>query len=134
MLFFAQSPSAPHVSATARDDHYDDFTPLESFLVLILAVGLLSLALTSLLTLAPTYQPPATNPSRKPLLGILVGLTTVATLLSFNTTAIGGLGKFLGVGNLIVAVWGWWVVMFGEMKRTADKGQKSKVGERLKKL
>jgi hypothetical protein len=58
-------------------------------------------------------------------------LTTVATLLCFNTTAIGGLAKFLGVGNLGVAVWGWWVVMFGEMKRVEKK---SRVPERLKKL
>lgn len=131
MLFFAQSPSAPHVAAAARDEHYDDFTPLESFLVLVTAIGLLALALTSLLILAPSYTAPSINPSRKPLLGILVGLTTISSLVAFNTGAIGGLGKFVGVGNLGVAVWGWWVVMFGEMKRGEKR---SKMPERLKKL
>lgn len=131
MLFFAQSPSAPHVVAAARDEHYDDFTPLESFLVLVTAIGLLALALTSLLILGPSYQAPSINPSRKPLLGILVGLTTISSLVGFNTGAIGGLGKFVGVGNLGVAVWGWWVIMFGEMKRGE---RRSKMPDRLKKL
>jgi hypothetical protein len=131
ILFFAQSPASPHVSASSRDDHYDTFTPLESFLILILSLGLFTLALASLLILAPAYHPPATNPSRKPLLGLFVGLTTMSALLGFNSTAIGGLGTVIGLGNAVIAGWGWWVVMFGEMKFGEKR---SKMPERLKKL
>lgn len=131
ILFFAQSPASPHVSASSRDDHYDTFTPLESFLLLVLSLGLLTLALASLFIIAPAYHPPSSNPSRKPLLGLLVGLITLSALLGFNTTAIGGLGTFLGVGGTIIAGWGWWVIMFGQMKFGEKR---SKMPERLKKL
>jgi hypothetical protein len=101
ILFFAQNPASPHVSASSSD-HYDTFTPLESFLIQILSLGLFTLALTSLLILAPAYHPPAVNPSRKPLLGLMVALTTLSALLGFNTSAIGGLGTVIGLGNTIV--------------------------------
>jgi hypothetical protein len=132
ILFFAQSPTSPHVSASSRDDHYDTFTPLESFLILIISLGLFTLALTSLLILAPAYHPPSTNPSRKPLLGLLVALTTLSSLLAFNTAAVGGLGTVIALGNGVIAIWGWWVVMFGGMKFEDNK--KSKIPDRLKKL
>jgi hypothetical protein len=130
ILFFAQNPASPHVT-TSSADHYDTFTPLESFLIQILCLGLFTLALSSLLILAPAYHPPSVNPSRKPLLGLMVALTTLSALLGWNTSAIGGLGTAIGLGNTIVAGWGWWVVMFGEMK----SGEKrSKMPDRLKKL
>jgi len=130
ILFFAQNPASPHVTASSSD-HYDTFTPLESFLITILSLGLFTLALTALLILAPAYHPPAVNPSRKPLLGLMIGLTTISALLGWNTKAIGGLGSAIGLGNTVIAGWGWWVVMFGEMK-FGDK--RSKMPERLKKL
>ena len=131
ILFFAQSPASPHVSASSRDDHYDTFTPLESFLLVILSLGLLTLALASLFIIAPAYHPPSSNPSRKPLLGLLVVLITLSALYGFNTSVIGGLGTFLGVGGTIIAGWGWWVIMFGQMKFGEKR---SKMPERLKKL
>jgi hypothetical protein len=45
--------------------------------------------------------------------------------------AVGGLGTVIALGNGVIAGWGWWVVMFGEMKFGEKR---SKMPERLKKL
>lgn len=51
--------------------------------------------------------------------------------VSYNTGSIGALGKVVGVGNGVVAIWGWWVVVFGNVKL---KDRESKVPKRLRKL
>jgi hypothetical protein len=112
-------------------EHYDTLTPLESFLCRTIGFGLLSISLIILFSLIPHYSPPATNPTRTPLLNVLVGLTTIMAAVSYNTASIGALGKVVGVGNGLVALWGWWVVVFGNVTM---KKKESKVPERLRKL
>jgi hypothetical protein len=131
LLFFAQVQ--PTILATAQSDHYDALTPLESHLCLTLSLGLITLALITLFTLIPTYQLPATNPSRTPLLAVLVGLTTLSSLVQWNTASIGGLGTVLALGNTVVALWGWWVVAFGQGSKMAKVGKKH-TPDRLKRL
>lgn len=124
------------LSATQREilesrEHYDSLTPLESFLCRTIAFGLMSISLIILFGLIPHYSPPATNPARTPLLSVLVGLTTIMAGVAYNTRSIGGLGMAVGVGNGTVAIWGWWVLVFGSVKlKTRD----SKVPPRLRKL
>lgn len=107
-------------------------TPLEYFLCLALSLGLIAMALVALLGVVPSYEAPAVNPARKALLAVLVGLTTIMSLVSWNTSSIGGLGTALGVGNTAVAVWGWWAIVFSGSWSPAT--HKSRVPDRLKKL
>ncbi|WVR09763.1 hypothetical protein IAU60_006839 [Kwoniella sp. DSM 27419] len=137
LLFFAQTPPAgtSAFSTAGRDDHYDALSPLESTLCLTLSLGLLAVSLISLFILVPSYQPPSSNPSRTPLLGVLVGLTTISGLTLWNGSGIGGLAPVIGGGNVLMAVWGWWVVVFGGGRSgMTKKTKKSKVPDRLKKL
>lgn len=131
LLFFAQTPPAVSALGATREEHYDALTPLESHLTLSISLGLIALSLISIFVLVPSYHPPTTNPSRRPLMGILVGLTTLLSLISFNTASVGGLGTVLGIGHGAVAAWGWWTVVFGEVK---VKRGKINVPSRLKRL
>lgn len=136
LLFFAQVPPPPGTSAAAfgqpeRESHYDALTPLESFLCLSLSLGLLAFSLIAIFALVPTYEPPTTNPSRTSILSVIVGINTVMALVSLNTKSVGGLGTVIGIGNTLMAVWGWWVVVFGMVHL---KEKKSRVPSRLKKL
>ena len=100
--------------ATSIDrDHYDTLSPLESFLCLTLSLGLFSMSLLTLFIVVPSYTPPSSNPSRWPTLAVLVGLTSIMGVVSWNNP-VGGLGKVVGIGNGFVAIWGWWVVGFGQ--------------------
>jgi hypothetical protein len=130
LLFFAQTPPVA-IGVQSREDHYDALTPLESHLTLSVSLGLIAFSLISIFVLVPSYHPPATNPARKPLLGILVGLTSLLSLISFNTGSLGGLGTVLGIGHSVVALWGWWTVVFGGVK---TKAKRSNVPSRLKRL
>ncbi|WVQ78092.1 hypothetical protein IAT38_000173 [Cryptococcus sp. DSM 104549] len=134
--FSSSSVSAAAAAAAAREDHYDALTPLESTLCLTLALGLVGVALISLFILVPTYEPPSSNPARAPLLGVLVGLVTLAAAVTWNAPGLGGLGVVVGGGNVVVALWGWWVVVFGggRGQMTKVERHKKKVPERLKKL
>ncbi|WVW83120.1 hypothetical protein I302_105138 [Kwoniella bestiolae CBS 10118] len=137
LLFFSQTPPPPSTSAltaTGREEHYDTLSSLESTLCLSISLGLFAISLISIFALVPTYEPPTTNPTRKPILGILVGLTTLAGLILWNLS-----GLVLGGGNLIVAIWGWWVIVFGsstnKLSKVGNGGKKDgKVHERLKRL
>jgi hypothetical protein len=71
------------------------------------------MALITLFVLVPSYTPPSANPARMPLLVVLVGLVTLMSVVSYNTASIGALGTVVGVGNGIIAIWGWWVIVFG---------------------
>ncbi|ORX39861.1 hypothetical protein BD324DRAFT_615273 [Kockovaella imperatae] len=122
LVFFSQTPAPGPGIANLERDHYDTLTPLESFLALTLALGLVSLALLVFLTLVPSYTPP--SPSRWPLLAIIVGLTSTMSVIAWNAP-IGGLGKVTGIGNTLVAIWGWWVVVFGQGRSNmANVGKK----------
>lgn len=136
LLFFAQVPPPPGTSAAAfgqpeRESHFDALTPLESFLCLSLSLGLLAFGLIAIFALVPTYEPPTTNPSRTSVLSVVVGVNTIMAIVSLNTKSIGGLGTVIGIGNTLMALWGWWVVVFGNVHL---KERKSKVPSRLKKL
>ncbi|KAK4689441.1 hypothetical protein P7C73_g675, partial [Tremellales sp. Uapishka_1] len=115
LVFFAQVPPASTFATASKShkEHYDALTPLESFLCLSLSLGLLSMSLITLFVLVPSYKPPSTNPSRMPLLVLLVGLTTIMSVISYNTASIGGLGTCVGICNAIIGIWGWWVIVFG---------------------
>ncbi|WWC61158.1 uncharacterized protein I303_103738 [Kwoniella dejecticola CBS 10117] len=139
LLFFSQTPPPPTTSFSSnsqREDHYDALSPLESTLCLTISLGLFALALISIFSLVPVYEQPTTNPSRKSLLGILVGLTTLSGLILWNAKTIGGLSVCVGGGNLVLAVWGWWTIVFGSSKNKLGKGGKvgSKTPERFKRL
>jgi len=105
------------------DSHYDSLSPLESFLCLSLAIGLFAMALLTLFVVTPSYTPP--SPSRWPALAVIVGLTTVTSLVAWNSP-IGGLGVLTGLGNTAVAIWGWWVVVFGTSSRLTKAKPKKK--------
>ncbi|AAW41848.1 hypothetical protein CNBB3450 [Cryptococcus deneoformans B-3501A] len=144
LIFFSQTPpptvpfsssSVANAAAAARENHYDSLTPLEYTLCLSLSLGLIAMSLVSLFILVPTYTPPSTNPSRTPLLGVLVGLTTISGAVLWNAGGLGGLGVFVGGGNVFVAVWGWWVIVFGGGRgRITKKQHKHNTPERLRKL
>ena len=137
LLFFAQIPPASSIfttSQTPAHEHYDALTPLESFLCLSCSLGLLAMAMINLFVLVPSYTPPAANPSRTPLLGILVGLLTVMAAVGLNTNSIGALGKVIGGGNAMVAIWGWWVVLFRDERGRWVKTDKKHVPDRFKRL
>jgi hypothetical protein len=132
LLFFAQTPPATLATAAGLDrDHYDTLTPLESFLCLSLSVGLFAMALISLFVIAPSYTPPTSNPSRWPALAVLVGLSTIVSLVTWNSP-IGGLGTLLSLGNTAIAVWGWWVIAFGQGRSKLSQAKHK--NERWKKL
>ncbi|OCF45497.1 hypothetical protein I317_00745 [Kwoniella heveanensis CBS 569] len=157
LLFFSQVAPPPSTSFSTsstshhrdaikdREEHYDSLTSLESTLCLSLSLGLLAVSLISLIILVPTYETSNlnpnrnANPSRKSLLGILVGLTTVSGLTMWNSGGIGGLSGVVGGGNILVAIWGWWVIVFGGgggsklMKKDGSK-KSSKTPERFKRL
>jgi hypothetical protein len=134
LLFFAQVPPTLLSTAGIQAEHYDALTPLESHLCLTLSLGLISLALITLFVLIPTYQLPTTNPSRTPLLAVLVGLTSLISAIQWNTASIGGLGKAVGMGNTIVAIWGWWVIAFGQGGSKMAKVGKKHTPDRLRRL
>ncbi|OWZ56917.1 hypothetical protein C349_01219 [Cryptococcus neoformans var. grubii Br795] len=144
LIFFSQTPpptvpfsssSVANAAAAARENHYDSLTPLEYTLCLSLSLGLIAMSLVSLFILVPTYTPPSVNPSRTPLLGVLVGLTTISGAVLWNAGGLGGLGVFVGGGNVFVAVWGWWVIVFGGGRgRITKKQHKPNTPERLRKL
>ncbi|OWZ51708.1 hypothetical protein C345_00852 [Cryptococcus neoformans A2-102-5] len=144
LIFFSQTPpptvpfsssSVANAAAAARENHYDSLTPLEYTLCLSLSLGLIAMSLVSLFILVPTYTPPSVNPSRTPLLGVLVGLTTISGAVLWNAGGLGGLGVFVGGGNVFVAVWGWWVIVFGGGRgRITKKQHKHNTPERLRKL
>ncbi|WVF72123.1 hypothetical protein IAT40_006935 [Kwoniella sp. CBS 6097] len=148
LLFFSQVAPSPTPFSTSssssssrdvkdREEHYDNLTSLESSLCLSLSLGLLAVSLISLIILVPTYELPNSNPSRKSLLGIFVGLTTISGLTMWNSAGLGGLSGVVGGGNIFVAIWGWWVIVFGgsgESKLLKKDGKKSKTPERLKRL
>ncbi|ORY33807.1 hypothetical protein BCR39DRAFT_557032 [Naematelia encephala] len=140
LVFFAQTPPSTSLLSTSSHtpdrNHYDTLTPLESFLCLTLSIGLFSTALTTLLCLVPTYTPPTTNPNRKLLLGILVGLTTIMSVLGWDTKRIGGLGVVVGAGNAAIAIWGWWCIVFGSAgsKLVGVGKDKKHIPERFKRL
>ena len=82
------------------------------------------MALLTFLILVPSYSPPNTNPSRWPLLAIEVGLVSIMGAIAWNSP-VGGFGKVIGLGNALVAMWGWWVVVFGQGRgKMADVGKK----------
>ena len=122
LLFFAQTPPAAIAAAAAGldRDHYDTLTPLESFLSTSLSLGLFAMALISLFVVVPSYTPPSTNPSRWPTLAVLVGLSSIVSITAWNSP-IGGLGTLVALGNTVVAIWGWWVVAFGQGRSQLPK-------------
>ncbi|WVO12846.1 hypothetical protein L204_100454 [Cryptococcus depauperatus] len=137
LIFFSQTPPTTAYAtnmAALRDNHYDALTPLEYTLCLSLSLGLIATALISVFILVPTYTPPTPNPSRGPLLGVLVGLTTISGGVLWNAGGLGGLGIFVGGGNAFVAAWGWWVIVFGDGKGHLTKSHKPKTPARLRKL
>ena len=142
LLFFSQSPPPPsqlnaQAQASLDRDHYDALTPLESFLSLSLSFGLFAMALLSLFVITPSYTPPTSNPSRWPALAVQVGLITIVSAVAWNSP-IGGLATLLGLGNAFVALWGWWVAIFGQgrgrMTSKEHKTNKSHVKQRWEKL
>jgi len=92
------------------------------------------MAMITLFVLVPSYTAPTANPSRTPLLVILVGLMTIMSVVSINTASIGALGKVVGGGNTIVAIWGWWVIVFGNGRGELSKKGKKHIPERFKRL
>lgn len=141
LLFFSQIAPVNHLtqaqSQSLERDHYDALTPLESFLCRVVGAGLVSMGLVVLFGLVPRYEGDQarnmshSNPARKPILGVLVGLTTIMSVVAYNTTTIGALGWVTGMGNAVVALWGWWVIVFGD---TRLEQRDSKVPKRLRKL
>jgi hypothetical protein len=131
LVFFAQTK--PNQLNVLDRDHYDDLTSLEYFLCLITGMGSLSMALICLFVLVPNYE--TKPPGRMPLLCVLTGLTSLSGVMSWNG-GIGGLGKFVGLGNGVMAVWGWWVIVFSGGKGYISKQSKRsrKFDERFKKL
>jgi hypothetical protein len=124
LLFFAQTPPPKtNLAAAAAGldrDHYDTLTPLESFLCLCLSLGLFAMGLITLFVIAPSYTPPSSNPSRWPALAVIVGLCSLVSVIAYNSP-IGGLGTLVAAGNTIIAVWGWWVVVFGQGRSRLQK-------------
>jgi len=116
-------------SASSDRDHYDSLTPLESFLCTTLGLGALSLALIAVFAIVPSFEPPRAYP-RMSLLCIMTGLLSIMSFVSYNS--IGGLGKFLGTAQLLLALWGWWVIIFSAGWQ--PKVHQSRVPKRLKKL
>ena len=88
----------------------------------------------TLFVLVPSYTAPGANPSRTPVLAILVGLMTIVAVVSINTGSIGGLGKVVGGGHIIMAIWGWWVVVFGNGRGKLTTKGKKHTPERFKRL
>ena len=158
LIFFSQTPPQTSQFATSSHveldrDHYDALTPLESFLCLSLGLGLVAMALITVFVLVPTYLAPLStttvdttsgvspesiptkSPGRVALLAVLVGLTSLMSVLSWNSSSVGALGKAVSLGNGAVGIWGWWVIIFGGGRGLLSKaGKKSKVPERLKRL
>jgi len=110
LLFFAQTPPAT-LSTSSLPGHYDSLSPLESYLSLSLSLGLITLSLITLFVLVPNYTPK--TPARMPLLVVLVLLTSLSGVISWNTGSVGGLGMVVALGNGGLAIWGWWVIVFG---------------------
>ncbi|WWC69495.1 uncharacterized protein I206_103437 [Kwoniella pini CBS 10737] len=144
LLFFSQIPPSNQQSTFStstnsliREEHYDSLSSLESLLCLTISLGLFSVSLISIFNLVPVYELPIqNNPNRKSLLCILVGLLTLSGLLIWNTKNLNGLNIFIGGGNLLISIWGWWTIVFGNSQNKLSKSGnlKSKTPERFKRL
>lgn len=108
---------------STADAHYDSLNPLETYLCLSLSIGLFAMALMTLFVVTPSHTP--VSPSRWPALAVIVGLTTLTSLVSWNSP-IGGLGVITGLGNTAIAIWGWWVIVFGTSSRMTKVKSKKK--------
>lgn len=143
LLFFAQTPPpAKMLSAQSRPhldrNHYDTLTPLESYLCLSLSFGLFGMALLTVFTVLPTYSNAA---NRHPIqtvrwsaLGVITTLVTIMTFISWNNSSIGGLGSVISLGCGVIALWGWWVIAFGQGRSTLANVDKKHHPKRWEKL
>ncbi|KAJ9094437.1 hypothetical protein QFC21_005976 [Naganishia friedmannii] len=138
LLFLSQTrPAGQSLLAKAshrHDQHYDDLSPLESFLCtqlglgIVVVMGLCLLAIPSPSTqkdfpaLSPYTSLPNATPStfteslRLPITLLISTLLALSGFLAYNTpsSAIGsGLTTLLALGNGCMGVWGWWVGAFG---------------------
>ncbi|WWC90053.1 uncharacterized protein L201_004985 [Kwoniella dendrophila CBS 6074] len=150
LLFFSQTPSSSSSTSNlsvnhnngGREEHYDNLTNLESTLCLIISFGLFTISLISIFSLVPTYTSDINNPSRKSILGILVGLTSLSGLIIWNSNSIGGLNILLGGSNILLSIWGWWTIIFGsngtskltKKNNNNNNNKNSKNPERFKRL
>lgn len=142
--FAASSSKLPSSRSSAREGHYDDLTGLEHFLCTQMGIGLLAVMGMCLLLIPtpprPTSFPPldpTTNVPipfttsqplnlRMPFLLILSSLMGLSAFMSWNSSGTaeaigGGLGGVVALGNGAVAIWGWWVAVFGTSQKYLSK-------------
>lgn len=111
-------------------NQHDKLTPLESFALKMLGLGLLALAAISIFVVVPNYSPQA-MPYRIPTVCVFAVLGCVTAFAGWNAP-LGVMSIVLGLGNGALGAWGFWTVFFGEEKQKF--GKYLKPNSRLKKL
>ncbi|KAG5728002.1 hypothetical protein E4T56_gene19363 [Termitomyces sp. T112] len=120
------------LSETAgSSDRRSALTPLETFLATHLGVWLTAIAVAVVLNMPSSPSLKELQPKSPPTNPLLIPLTTAANLtalLSYNTKDVGTLASVVFVGSLVIALWGLWVIVFGNsvfvsttIKTGADK-------------
>lgn len=120
-------PSGPIPTYGGRPD---TLTPLESFTLRMLGLGLIALAAISVFVIVPNYSPQA-MPYRLPTVCVFAVLGCVTAFAGWNAP-LGVMSVLLGLGNGVLGAWGWWTVFFGEEKQKLGKYLKK--NSRFKKL
>ncbi|KAF9013874.1 hypothetical protein BDQ17DRAFT_1230886, partial [Cyathus striatus] len=110
--------------AGSDTDHRTALTPLESFLALHFGIFLSALALALVLNI-PTSAPPVpytdTPVPYHPLLGPLTLASVISAFLAWNTKSVGPLASVVFTGSSTIALWGLWVIVFGNESLKSKK-------------
>lgn len=121
MLFFAQGPDTARANRFGANyktgepipsydrGHYDALTNLEGFALRMLGFGSLALSAICLFVVVPSLLPH--SPPRMPTVSVIAVLTSVTAVVCWNSQ-LGALSTITGIGNGIIAAWGWWVIFF----------------------
>ncbi|KAG6814388.1 hypothetical protein H0H92_010974 [Tricholoma furcatifolium] len=101
-------------------------TPLESFLATHFGIWLAAIAVAIVLNIPSTpnlqeLQHPSTALATHPLLSSITIAATLTAFLSYNTQTVGALASLVFIGSLIIALWGLWVIVFGDSSSISKK-------------
>ncbi|KAG6917976.1 hypothetical protein DXG01_017160 [Tephrocybe rancida] len=102
---------------TSSSERRIALTPLEAFLAKHFGIWLVAIAIAVVLNIPSTPRLDELQRQSTPTNPLLVPLTVAANLtalLSYNTKDVGALASIVFVGSLVIALWGLWVVMFGD--------------------
>ncbi|OSX65310.1 hypothetical protein POSPLADRAFT_1136419 [Postia placenta MAD-698-R-SB12] len=116
LLFLAESNGA---------ERRTTLTALESFLALHTGILLVAMAIALVLNIPSTSDLPVDMKQPRapghPLLWPLSGACAIIALISYNTASVGPLSLLLSTGAGVIALWGFWAIMFESSSSISKK-------------